>query len=153
LQDTPRHIPVYPAVGVKSLPLFAHLPLIAGPGGAPLSKREGSAAVEWCREQGYPPEALMNYLALLGWSPAGGQDLVTQEELISQFDFDRVSRAPAIFDRQKLDALAARHMNRMPPGRLASLAAEHLRRAGLLGPEASSAAYEWVGRLAMLYAD
>src|SRR5207245_9550017 len=99
LQDTPRHIPVYPAVGVKALPRLAHLPLIAGPGGAPLSKREGSASVGWFREEGYPPEALMNYLALLGWSPPGGQDFLTQEELISQFDFDRVSRAPALFAR------------------------------------------------------
>ena len=95
----------------------------------------------------------MNYLALLGWSPPAGQDLLTQEELISQFDLDRVSRAPAIFDRQKLDALAARHMIRMPAGRLASLAAEHLRRAGLLGPGAAPGTSDWVGRLAMLYAD
>jgi len=153
LSNTPRQILVYRALAARALPHFAHLPLIAGPGGAPLSKREGSASVAWFREQGYPPEALMNYLALLGWSPPAGQDLLTQEELISQFDLDRVSRAPAIFDRQKLDALAARHMIRMPAGRLASLAAEHLRRAGLLGPGAAPGTSDWVGRLAMLYAD
>ena len=153
LSNTPRQILVYRAFGVKALPRFAHLPLIAGPGGAPLSKREGSASVGWFREEGYPPEALMNYLALLGWSPPGGQDFLTQEELISLFDLDRVSRAPALFDRQKLDALAARHMSRMAPERLASLAAEQLRRAGLLGPETPPGAFEWVGRLALLYAD
>ncbi|PYT13203.1 MAG: glutamate--tRNA ligase [Acidobacteria bacterium] len=153
LSNTPRQIIVYRALAARALPHFAHLPLIAGPGGAPLSKREGSASVAWFRAQGYPPEALMNYLALLGWSPPAGQDLLTQEELISQFDLDRVSRAPAIFDRQKLDALAARHMIRMPAGRLASLAAEHLRRAGLLGPGAAPGTSDWVGRLAMLYAD
>ena len=153
LSNTPRQILVYRALAARALPHFAHLPLIAGPGGAPLSKREGSASVAWFRAQGYPPEALMNYLALLGWSPPAGQDLLTQEELISQFDLDRVSRAPAIFDRQKLDALAARHMIRMPAGRLASLAAEHLRRAGLLGPGAAPGTSDWVGRLAMLYAD
>jgi len=153
LSNTPRQILVYRAVGEGPLPRFAHLPLIAGPGGAPLSKREGSASVAWFREQGYPPEALMNYLALLGWSPPGGQELLTQEELIAQFDLDRVSRAPALFDRQKLDALAARHMSRMPRERLASLAVEQLRRAGLLGPETPHDTFEWVGRLALLYAD
>src|SRR3989442_13229026 len=106
LSNTPRQILVYRALGARELPRFAHLPLIAGPGGAPLSKREGSASVAWFREQGYPPEALMNYLALLSWSPPGGQDLLTPEELVTQFEFDRVSRAPAMFDRPKLDALA-----------------------------------------------
>ncbi len=153
LSNTPRQILVHRALGEGALPSFAHLPLIAGPGGAPLSKREGSASVAWFREQGYPPGALMNYLALLGWSPAGGQELLTQEELIAQFDLDRVSRAPALFDRQKLDALAARHMARMPQERLAALAAEQLRRAGRLGTETSRGLFEWVGRLAMLYAD
>jgi len=135
------------------MPRFAHLPLIAGPGGAPLSKRDGAAAVAWFREEGYPPEGLMNYLALLGWSPPGGQDLLTQEELVAQFDLARVSRAPAIFDRVKLDALAARHMNRLPPGRLASLAAEQLQKAGYLAGEVAPGTLAWVGRLALLYAE
>ncbi len=153
LSNTPRQILVYRALGVDTVPRFAHLPLIAGPGGAPLSKREGAASVAWFREEGYPPEALMNYLALLGWSPPGGQDLLTQEELVAQFDFARVSRAPAIFDRVKLDALAARHMSRLPPGRLASLAAEQLHKAGLLAGEVPPGTLAWVGRLALLYAE
>jgi glutamyl-tRNA synthetase len=153
LSNTPRQVLVYRALGPKTPPRFAHLPLIAGPGGAPLSKREGAASVAWFREQGYPPEALMNYLSLLGWSPPGGQDLLTPEELVAQFDIDRVSRAPAIFDRPRLDALAARHMTRLPAGRLASMAAEQMIKAGLLEPEVSAEVMEWLGRLALLYAD
>jgi nondiscriminating glutamyl-tRNA synthetase len=153
LSNTPRQILVYRALGVKAPPLFAHLPLITGPGGAPLSKREGAASVAWFREQGYPPEALMNYLALLGWSPPGGQDLLTPEELVSQFDLERVSRAPAIFDRPKLDALAARHMSRMPASRLADMAAEQLIAQGVVEREVAPEIREWLGRLALLYAD
>ena len=153
LSNTPRQVLVYRALGVDTLPRFAHLPLIAGPGGAPLSKREGAVSVAWFREEGYPPEALMNYLALLGWSPPGGQDLLTQEELVAQFEFARVSRAPAIFDRVKLDSLAARHMSRMPPDRLASLAAEQLLKAGFLVGEIPPGILAWVGRLALLYAE
>ncbi len=153
LSNTPRQILVSRGLLAPAPPRFAHLPLIGGPGGAPLSKREGAASLAWFREQGYPPEALMNYLALLGWSPPGGQDLLTMEELIAQFGLDRVSRAPAIFDRPKLDALAARHMARLPADRLADLAAGQLRKAGILGSDLPPGAPQWIGRLALLYAD
>ena len=153
LSNTPRQILVYRALGAETLPRFAHLPLIGGPSGAPLSKREGAASLAWFRAQGYPPAALMNYLALLGWSPPGGQDLLTPEELVAQFDFDRVSRAPAIFDRPKLDALAARHMSRLPAGRLAEMAVDPMIGAGVLHREVSSEIRDWLGRLALLYAE
>jgi nondiscriminating glutamyl-tRNA synthetase len=153
LSNTPRQLLVYGGLRVAAPPRFAHLPLIAGPGGAPLSKREGAASLAWFREEGYPPEALMNYLALLGWSPPSGQDFLTKEELVAQFGFDRVSRAPAIFDRPKLDALAARHMVRLPADRLVDLASEQLRKAGYLQAELPAGAREWIGRLALLYAE
>ena len=153
LSNTPRQVLVYRALGAGALPTFAHLPLIAGPGGAPLSKREGSASVAWFREEGYPSEGLMNSLALLGWSPPGGQELLTPEELVAQFDLDRVSRAPAIFDRPKLDALAARHMMRLPAARLAEMASEQMIRAGRLAGEVTPETRVWLGRLAQLYAD
>jgi glutamyl-tRNA synthetase len=153
LSNTPRQVLVYRALGAGQTPAFAHLPLILGPGGSPLSKREGAASVAWFRQQGYPPEALMNYLALLGWSPPGGQELLTPEELISAFDLDRVSKSPAIFDRQKLDALAARHMARLPQTRLAELALGSLAENGLLDPSLPPEAGDWVGKLAMLFAD
>jgi nondiscriminating glutamyl-tRNA synthetase len=153
LSNTPRQILIYRALGAAVLPEFAHLPLITGPGGAPLSKREAAVSLGWFRQRGYPPEALVNALALLGWSPPGGQELLTMEELIARFDLDHLSRAPAVFDRAKLDALASRHMARLPPPRLAALAVEHLLRRGLLPAEPPPGSWEWAGRLAQLYAD
>jgi nondiscriminating glutamyl-tRNA synthetase len=153
LSNTPRQILVYRALGATEIPEFAHLPLLTGPGGAPLSKREGAASLSWFREQGYPPEGLANALALLGWSPAGGQELLTMEEMIARFDLDRLSRSPAVFDTQKLDALAARHMARLPAPRLAGMAMEQLARSGLLPGDPPAGAWEWAGRLALLYAE
>ncbi len=153
LSNTPRQILVYRALGAATLPRFAHLPLILGAGGAPLSKREGAASLGWFREQGYPPEAIMNHLALLGWSPEDGQEFLTPEELIARFDLARVSRAPAIFDLAKLDALAARHMARLPVERLADLAVTQLAAAGLLPAPLPGGAREWAGRLAQILAD
>ncbi len=153
LSNTPRQLLIYRALGAAAVPEFAHLPLILGPGGAPLSKREGAASVAWLRRQAYPPQAVMNYLALLGWSPPGGQELLTPEELIGMFDLDRISRAPGIFDPKKLDALAARHMARLPQARVAEMALEPLVMAGWLGPSLPPEVVGWIGRLAMLYAE
>jgi nondiscriminating glutamyl-tRNA synthetase len=153
LSNTPRQLLVYRALQAGTPPTFVHVPLITGPGGAPLSKREGAASIGGFRERGYPPEALANALALLGWSSPGGQELLTVEELVAQFDLDRLSKAPAIFDTRKLDALAARHMARLPPERLAALAFGQLVRAGLLPAGAPGIGREWAGRLAGLYAD
>jgi nondiscriminating glutamyl-tRNA synthetase len=152
LSNTPRQVLVYRALGCEP-PRFAHLPLITAPGGAPLSKRDGAVSVQAFREDGYPPEALLNHLALLGWSPASGVDFLTVEELVAGFDLSRVSHSPAVFDRQKLDALSARHIARMPPGKIEPPAVEHLTRAGRLPGGASPEVRAWAGRLAMLYAD
>lgn len=153
LSNTPRQILVYRALGIEALPVFAHLPLILGRGDAPLSKREGATSVGWFRAGGYAPEALVNYLALLGWSPPSGQEFLTGEELIQAFDLKRASRAPAHFDREKLDALAARHMSRLEPPRLAELATRALVEAGCAEPQAAAALAGWAGRLAALFAD
>ncbi len=153
LSNTPRQVLVARALGRSGPPGFAHLPLIVGEGGAPLSKREGGASVAWFREQGYTPEGLINALVLLGWSAPGGQDLLTREEILACFDLERVSGSPAIFDRQKLDALASRHMARASESRLIPLALDHLRRSGHLPDPVPEGAGAWVGRLVSLYAD
>jgi glutamyl-tRNA synthetase/nondiscriminating glutamyl-tRNA synthetase len=152
LSNTPRQVLVGRVLGALT-PVFAHLPLITAPGGAPLSKREGAVSVRAFREQGYPPEALLNHLALLGWSPTDGIEVLTVEELVARFDLARVTRAPAVFDRQKLDALSLRHVARMPPERLGPLAAEHLGRAGLLPADPPRAILDWAGRVAAMLAD
>ncbi|HZM69059.1 MAG TPA: glutamate--tRNA ligase [Candidatus Cryosericum sp.] len=153
LSNTPRQILTYQAMGAPSLPAFSHLPLITAPGGAPLSKREGAASVDAFREAGYPPEALLNHLALLGWSAPTGADFLSREELIATFDLGRVSKAPAVFDQQKLDALSMRHIARMAPEILGPPAVEHLVRAGLLRLPVTPPVSTWVERLAALYSE
>jgi glutamyl-tRNA synthetase len=102
LPSTPRQLLLFEAFGA-SPPSYAHLPLIVGPDRQPLSKRHGSVAVEAFREQGFLPEALVNYLALLGWSFDEHTEIMSVPELVERFDLDRVSHNPAAFDRQKLE--------------------------------------------------
>lgn len=101
LVNTPKQIMLYDALGATP-PQFAHLPLILGPSGAKLSKREAATSVINYKEDGYLPDALFNYLVRLGWSH-GDQEIFTRQELINYFDFSHVNRAGAIFDIQKLD--------------------------------------------------
>jgi glutamyl/glutaminyl-tRNA synthetase len=153
LSNTPRQILTYRALGAPSIPAFAHLPLITAPGGAPLSKRDGAASVGAFREEGYPKEALLNHLALLGWSAPTGADFLSREELIATFDLGRVSKSPAVFDQQKLDALSMRHIARMAPENLGPPAIEYLVRAGLIHLPVAPTIATWVERLAALYAE
>jgi glutamyl-tRNA synthetase len=102
LSSTPRHIMIYNALGYQ-LPQFAHLPLILGPDRSKLSKRHGAATLAEYREQGYLQEAMVNFLALLGWSLDEKSELFTREELIQNFSIERVSRTAAIFNKDKLD--------------------------------------------------
>lgn len=102
LPSTPGQIALIEALG-GTAPTYAHLPLIVGSDRAPLSKRHGSVSVEAFKEQGYLPEALVNYLALLGWSKDETTTFLTREELIEAFDISRVSHNPAAFDTEKLE--------------------------------------------------
>jgi nondiscriminating glutamyl-tRNA synthetase len=152
LSNTPRQVLVARALGVMPA-RFAHLPLLTAPGGAPLSKRDGAVSVRALREAGYPAEGVLNHLALLGWSPPGGVEFLTLEELVAQFDLSRVSRSPAVFDRQKLDALSQRHLSRMPPERIAPEAARRLQHEGLLPEPLPPGAIDWVAGLVAMVAD
>ncbi len=101
IATAPVHLRLYDAFGWE-VPKLAHMPLIMAPGGGKLSKRHGSTAMEEFRDQGYLPEALMNYLVLLGWSLDGTTEIFTKEELLAQFTLERVSASPATFDHSKL---------------------------------------------------
>lgn len=103
LPVTPRQILLSRAFGRSEDPIFAHLPLIVGADRAPLSKRHGDVAVRWYRDAGFLPEALVNYLALLGWGPEGESEIIPLAELVEQFELESVSRTPAMFDLKKLD--------------------------------------------------
>ncbi len=101
LSNTLRQILLYESLGWQS-PQFAHLPLVLGPDRTKLSKRHGATSISELRKMGFPPEALVNYLALLGWSPGDDRELMTRSELVASFSLERVSPSPSIFDVKKL---------------------------------------------------
>ncbi len=123
--STPRQILMFEALGAAP-PTYAHLPLILGPDRAKLSKRHGAVAVEEFRDRGYLPEAMVNYLALLGWSPGGDEEVLPLEELIRRFDLAAVSHHPSIFDVEKLTWLNGVYVRRLPPDELAARLVAHL---------------------------
>ncbi|HEX7080832.1 MAG TPA: glutamate--tRNA ligase [Gammaproteobacteria bacterium] len=129
VNNTPRQINIFRALGAEP-PAYAHLPMIHGPDGAKLSKRHGAVNVLEYREMGFLPEAMLNYLARLGWSH-GDQEIFSVDELTRLFDLDRVSRSAASFDPAKLLWVNQQHIQRAPVERLGPLLAEHLRRQGL----------------------
>jgi glutamyl-tRNA synthetase len=107
LSSTPRQIRVYQAMGLaeSDYPQFAHLPFVMGSDNAKLSKRNGEVSIAWYREEGFLPEALCNYLALLGWSPGDDRENITMSELVELFTVERVNSSPARFDMKKLEAI------------------------------------------------
>jgi glutamyl-tRNA synthetase len=109
LSSTPRQIRVYQAMGIKAedFPTFAHLPFVMGQDNAKLSKRNGEVSIAWYRDRGFLPEAICNYLALLGWSPGEDRENVTMQELTELFTVERVHSSPARFDMKKLEAINA----------------------------------------------
>ena len=129
--STPRQILLLEALGAERVPDYAHLPLIVGPDRQPLSKRHGAVAVEAFREEGFLPEAMVNYLALLGWSLDDHTTYFSREELVRHFDLARVARNPAAFDRKKLEAINGHYIREMAPERLAELLTGSLSAAGI----------------------
>ncbi|MBI4285749.1 MAG: glutamate--tRNA ligase [Chloroflexi bacterium] len=114
LSSTPRHVLLYDALGFQP-PVFAHLPIILGPDRAKLSKRHGATAVTEFKEQGYLPEAMVNFLSLLGWSLDEKTELMSREELVANFSLERVSRTAAIFNLEKLNWMNGVYMRKLRP--------------------------------------
>jgi glutamyl-tRNA synthetase len=113
IANTAKQILLYEALGAD-LPEFAHLPLILNSEGAKISKRDGATSVDEFREMGYVPEAFVNYMLLLGWSPPGDKELFTMTEASQMFDFGRVNKAGARFDWDKLNWLNSQYLHAMP---------------------------------------
>jgi glutamyl-tRNA synthetase len=130
ISNTPKQILLYRALG-KPVPLFGHLPLILGPDKTRLSKRHGATSVESYRDAGILPEAMVNFLALLGWSPGEGDEVLDRETLVARFDLAALSKANAVFDAKKLEWLNSQHLSRMPAQALATRVEPLLREAGL----------------------
>jgi glutamyl-tRNA synthetase len=111
--NTPKHVRIYEALGAE-VPTYAHLPLLHGPDGKKLSKRHGAASVQDLRDSGYLREAVINYLALLGWGYDESTTFFSIEELQELFSLERVSKAPAVFDEQKLRWVNGRYVRELP---------------------------------------
>ncbi|MCI3923319.1 glutamate--tRNA ligase [Paenibacillus sp. TRM 82003] len=152
LSNTPRQLMVYAAIGAEA-PTFAHLPLILNQDRKKMSKRDESIIqfIEQYRELGYLPEAIMNFMALLGWSPGGEQELFSKDELISAFALDRISKSGAVFDTEKLNWMNNHYLRSVELDRVADLAIPHLVRAGRIPAELDAAGREWAKALVALY--
>jgi glutamyl-tRNA synthetase len=125
ISNTPKQILLLRALG-KPVPLYAHTPMILGEDGKKLSKRHGATSVEEYAKLGILPDAMVNFLALLGWSPGNDEELLTRAELIEKFSLDRVLKKSAVFDHAKLDWLNRQHMARLPAERLAESALQEM---------------------------
>jgi glutamyl-tRNA synthetase/nondiscriminating glutamyl-tRNA synthetase len=130
ISNTPRQILLYEALGFTP-PAFAHLALVMGPDHTPLSKRHGATSVAEFRAKGYLPEALVNYLALIGWSPGGDEELLPVEELARRFSIAAVGHSAGVFDEGKLAWVDRHYLRTADPVRVAALSLEHFVRAGI----------------------
>jgi nondiscriminating glutamyl-tRNA synthetase len=129
LSNTPRQMLLAEALGFP-VPRFAHHSLTMGSDGAPLSKRHGATSVSHYREEGFLPEAVVNYLALLGWAPEGGREIVGLAEMIDQFRIEKVSKSGAVFDIGKLKWMNSHYLKRRTLGEVTRLAVPFIEKAG-----------------------
>ncbi len=153
ISNTPKQVAIYEAFGWKA-PQFAHLSTILGSDRERLSKRHGATSIASFREMGYLPEALMNYLALLGWGAEGGtRETFTPLELVAEFKLERVTASPAVFDFGKLDWLNRHYLKQRPLGEVAELAWPYFERAGYLPPRENVAAAmaDWFERMLAVF--
>lgn len=152
VSNTPRQLMIYEAFGWEP-PAFGHMTLIVGENHKKLSKRDETVIqfIEQYDDLGYLPEALFNFIALLGWSPSGEEEFFTKEELISIFDANRLSRSPALFDKNKLAHINNHYIKHADTDRVTSLAIPHLQKSGLIPSELTADKQAWVKDLVGLY--
>ena len=152
LSNTPKQVALYEALGWP-VPEFAHLSTILGSDRERLSKRHGATSIANFREMGVLPEALMNYLALLGWAPTGGtREIFSPEELKKEFSLERVTPSPAVFDMEKLYWLNRHYIKESPPARIETLAEPYFIRARLLPENLDEGTRAWFARVVALLA-
>lgn len=129
VSNTPKQLLLIEALG-WSPPIYAHLPLILGPDRSKLSKRHGTTSIDDYRRRGYLPEAMVNFMVLLGWNPGGTRELFTTDELINEFSLDRVQKSGAVFDLTKLDWMNGEYIRKKSVDELADLSAPFLQEVG-----------------------
>ena len=146
LSNTPRQLAIYEALGYKP-PKFGHISLILGEDHKKMSKRHGATSVTEYRNMGYLPEAVVNYLALLGWTPKGEQEIFTEEELIKQFSMKRVSSNDAVFDINKLNWINFQYMKKLDADQLYDLIVPFLVKAGYVDATVSEEKKDWLKKV------
>lgn len=146
LSNTPRQLAIYEALGYKP-PKFGHISLILGEDHKKMSKRHGATSVTEYRNMGYLPEAVVNYLALLGWTPKGEQEIFTEEELIKQFSMKRVSSNDAVFDINKLNWINFQYMKKLDADQLYDLIFPFLVKAGYVDAAVSEEKKDWLKKV------
>ncbi|HWI66262.1 MAG TPA: glutamate--tRNA ligase [Symbiobacteriaceae bacterium] len=145
IPNTPTQLLIYKALGLP-IPEIGHVGHMTNEDRGKLSKRKGEAAVRDYREQGYLPDALMNFMALLGWTPTGaeaGREILTKEELIADFDITRVTKAPSVFDRTKLNWMNGMYIRAKSAEEFANLALPFVVESGLITEEKARANWDW----------
>src|ERR1700682_1887724 len=146
LSNTPKQVLLYRALGAEP-PIFAHLPLILGPDKSRLSNRHGATDVNMYCHEGFLPEALRNFLALLGWSPGGDQEFLRTKDLLEKFSLEGVSRTNAVFDRPKLEWFNTQYLQKLPIEDLLPEVEAELKRTNLWKDEwAGGAGREWFAK-------
>lgn len=143
LASTPKHVYLYEVFGWEK-PIYVHLPTVLNKERKKLSKRHGDVAVEDFREKGYLPEGLVNYLALVGWSPEDNKEIFSMEELIKAFSFERVSKTGGIFDKDKLDWVNGHHIREYDLDKLTDLSIPYLKDAGYIDDKFVKEKYSWI---------
>jgi nondiscriminating glutamyl-tRNA synthetase len=153
LSNTPKQVVLYDAFNWH-VPEFAHLSTILGADRTRLSKRHGAVSIRNFRDSGVVPEALLNYLALLGWAPSGGdREIFSKQELIEAFDLERVTPSSAVFDMEKLYWLNRHYIKESPPERIVELGWEYFRElVGVLDEKAMGAVRDWFAKVILLFA-
>jgi glutamyl-tRNA synthetase len=151
VSNTPRQVLLYEALGY-AVPQFAHLSLVMGPDHTPLSKRHGATSVAEFRARGYLPEALVNYLALIGWSPGNDEEMLPVAELARRFAIADVGKRAGVFDEAKLAWRNRQNMKQADAVRLGTLLEPYLRGAGMLGPSLAPGGLEYVASLVPMVA-
>ena len=152
LSNTPRQLAIYEALGYKP-PKFGHISLILGEDHKKMSKRHGATSVTEYRNMGYLPEAVVNYLALLGWTPKGEQEIFTEEELIKQFSMKRVSSNDAVFDINKLNWINFQYMKKLDADQLFDLIVPFLVKAGYVDAAVSEEKKDWLKKVTWFMKD
>ena len=143
LPSTPKHIYLYDCFGWEK-PQYVHLPGVLNADHKKLSKRQGDVSVEDFKNRGYLPEGLINYLALVGWSPKDNEEILSMKDLIDQFSFDRVSKAGGVFDKNKLDWVNAHYIKELPIDQLVDLSIPELVKAGLISQDFAQGHRDWL---------